>query len=191
MRAVTDEGGDAGAEDLVANAIMNDPELAAAKQSLIDMQKNMLDIQTGKRQPPPWFKRTGFDTATVKCEGLGEFQLVAASSGTMERIELCEKPELELELWYKALVESIASMPADLKVRRPINAKNVTIPAGEYFENLWGKNIDVAVEIMKALIGGKLFKMLKHAINWISTLDMAAMMSVDPEKDPKTGNPPA
>jgi hypothetical protein len=153
------------------------------------MQKAIVDIQTGKRQPPPWFKKTGFDTAVVSIEGLGDFEMISATSGTMDRLERPNlKPDVEAALEMDAVVEAIEKMPTNLVLKRAFKAKvdnrEHKFDAGYHFDNLWKEQEitrELAREVLKVLVGGKMYAMLRMAMQWLSKVDVPTMIGVDPE----------
>ncbi len=154
------------------------------EDSMADFQKRILEIQTGRRPPPSWFRRTGFDTAEVTIENIGVFSMVAATSGTIERLDRTTKPEEEANCEIDAVVESIEKMPDTVKLRRPFKLRNVTHKAGEHWDNLWdvyNSDRDLARQLLQVLLGGKLYAMLKMAMVWLSKIDVPTMIGADPE----------
>lgn len=151
-------------------------------------QKVMVDVSTGKRAPPSWFKRTGFDTAEVTLENLGVVKMVAASAGIMQAIDLhddAKDPRVGADLEMDAVIESIEFLPETIKLRRPLKVRNRDFDAGQRWENLWKVQLEdkpIARTIAQALLGGRVYEMLKIATMWLSKIDMQVMIGTDPEK---------
>lgn len=162
-------------------------------------QRTILEIQLGRRAPPPWFERTSFDTAKVKLDGIGTISMVAASAGAMDRYDRADSgSQDESEAEFDAVIESIEEIPEALKLRRKTRVGNKTWDAGAHFKNLWDLAADDkknAREIAKVLFGGKLYGMLKLAMTWLSKVDVPTMIGSDPEpgggKDEATARPTA
>lgn len=151
---------------------------------MADFQRRILDIQTGRAQPPKWFKRTGFDTAEVEIEGIGVFLMVAATSGTIEKLDRATDPAAEADLEADAVVESLEKMPEGLKLRREFKMRNKTFEAGARWDNLWklqSEDRATARQLLQALVGGKLYAMLRMAMVWLSKIDVPTMIGADPE----------
>lgn len=149
-----------------------------------DFQRKILEIQTGKRKPPSWFKRTGFDTAEISLDGLGTIGLVSASCGTIDKLDRATDPAAEAELEMDAVIECIEKIPDGIKLRRPLKINNKTLGVGHHWENLWdlqAENKNHARSALHALFGGKAYGMLKLAMVWLSKIDVPTMIGADPE----------
>lgn len=153
-------------------------------REVAEFQKRILDIQTGKAPPPPWFKRTGFDTAEVSLDGIGTMNLVSASCGTIDRLDRVTDPSAEADLEMDAVIECVEKFPDTIKLRRPFKMRNKTFPVGHHWENLWDLQAEdrtLARSVLQALIGGKAYAMLKMAMVWLSKIDVPTMIGADPE----------
>lgn len=153
-------------------------------REVADFQKRILDIQIGKVPPPAWFKRTSFDTAEVTLEQIGNFSLVSASCGTIDKLDRVTDANAEADLEMDAVIECMEKIPESVKLRRPIKIRNKTFPAGHHWENLWDLQMEdrqLARSVLQALIGGKAYAMLKMAMVWLSKIDVPTMIGADPE----------
>ena len=172
---------DAQVKELAASAGV---DAAGLQKEIEGMQKRILDIQMGKAKPPAWFARLSFDEATVDLNELGTVKMVAATAGTMDALDRAdEKTEADIEM--DAVVESIASLPDTIKLRRPLKIGTKTHNAGTHFENLWdvyAENRATARLILKALLGGRAYQMIKMGMVWLSKIDMQVMLGMDPEE---------
>lgn len=165
---------------------MNDAKVPsptdAVTTQVADFQQRMIEIQLGKRPPPEWFKRTSFDTGTVTIDGIGTFLMVAATAGTMEKLERAESGSNEEGLLeIDAVVEAIEEIPESVKLRRPVKVNNKTFEAGQTWKNFWAVDSRDARVLVQALLGGKVFAMLKMAMLWLSKIDVPTMIGMDPE----------
>lgn len=181
-------------ELLEAEAAKRDLMVTQAEQligagRLRKLQEKMIGIQTGTEPPPEWFQRTGFDTAQLVVSYDREdpivFELIAASAGTMEALDRANN-RTELQCEQNAIIEAIALIPEEYKLRRPFKSSvgNKTYEADTHFKNLWdeyAKNDKLAREILSQLIGGKLYTMLKMAVMWLSKVTLTDMVALDPE----------
>lgn len=157
---------------------------------IASLQKAMLDIQTGRRAPPPWFTRTGFDTGVVDLGSLGRVQMVSATSGTMDRLDRADTPQAEADLEAEAVAEAVEKFPPELTLRRELSIRNKTFEPGKHWENLWPllkEDRGIARMVLLALVGGRAYQMLKMATMWLSKIDVPTMIGSDPEPGGKDG----